>query len=96
MKNREFDAALRRRAQAESFALSPRMESAILRAMECPGVACARRRLGRMLAAAAIVALALCAMPSPCGRAAAGAQRLTTFGVHIRLPSARNVDIIYK
>ena len=96
MKDREFDAALRRRARAETFAISPRMEGVIRRAMQRPSVACARGRAGRRVAAAALVAFALCALPSPCGRASAAALRLTTFGEHICLPSAHNVDIIYK
>ena len=96
MKDREFDAALRRRAQAETFVISPRMEGVIRCAMERPAVVCTRGRAGRRVAAAALVALALCALPSPCGRASAGSLRLTTFGEHICLPSAHNADIIYK
>ncbi len=70
MKDSALDEALRRRAAADQFTLSPGLEAAMLRAAGRASFAGgARRRLGRLVAAALLASLLLVALPSPCGRA---------------------------
>mgnify|MGYP000014651231 CR=1 FL=1 len=70
MKNRALDEALRRRAAADRFTVSPGLEAAMLRAAGQAALAQnARRRLGRLIAAGLLTSLLLVALPSPSGRA---------------------------